>query len=517
MARKYRVFLSYNSRDFEVVEKVARWLRDDCKLMPFFDRWHLVAGKPIQPALEHAISRSDAVAVFFGPQSKGPHQELEAQLAIAQSAVDAGKRTFAVLLPRAKKDAVQGFIKVRLWVDVRDRHWYVSFLSGVLDREPMEVEELFTSPPKLGFGARTWRAIRGALGGARSELETPPAPAFRAPTLDDEFAGDSSEFLEAAAVESSPSPRVARSSPPTAERGTPHASKPRAERESEDDWEAIPALHAVLERGPRELVTALDQELSVTVEPATPLSRQVAAKIDALGRGPQATRELCYACHRAWGVVDRRRSAEGGPALETVRGLVSEWLPRRYGSTGRIRRIQRLGSAHDNAVEDLEIATDSDLVTDLHVAAEDRKPLDVHTRERAGDDGKPVSWIVGRRSMPVPSALGSTIGSAIAAASEIADGYAGQFPGQHDGTEPGKRKFALDRLAFMRQGGRGGPQYLATRDGEVPPEVLDLLKTIYPPLRLVLRTGILDDDEAKILQPLVEIFLDATCEEWKPR
>jgi hypothetical protein len=48
---QYDVFLSHNSVDREAVEVIARGLREEARLEPFLDRWHLVPGEPWQEAL----------------------------------------------------------------------------------------------------------------------------------------------------------------------------------------------------------------------------------------------------------------------------------------------------------------------------------------------------------------------------------------------------------------------------------------------------------------------------------
>jgi hypothetical protein len=50
--RLYHVFLSHSSADKPAVEQLARRIREEAKLEPFLDQWHLVPGAPWQPALE---------------------------------------------------------------------------------------------------------------------------------------------------------------------------------------------------------------------------------------------------------------------------------------------------------------------------------------------------------------------------------------------------------------------------------------------------------------------------------
>ena len=43
--RTYDVFLSYNTRDHQAVERVGRWLKDR-GLTCFMDRWYLSPARP---------------------------------------------------------------------------------------------------------------------------------------------------------------------------------------------------------------------------------------------------------------------------------------------------------------------------------------------------------------------------------------------------------------------------------------------------------------------------------------
>ena len=68
----YDVFLSHNSADKEAVELLARRLREEARLNPFLDQWHLVPGEPWQAAVEEALDCSTTVAVFVGPSGVSP-------------------------------------------------------------------------------------------------------------------------------------------------------------------------------------------------------------------------------------------------------------------------------------------------------------------------------------------------------------------------------------------------------------------------------------------------------------
>lgn len=82
MLDEYDVFLSYSSVDKPALEAVAVRLRDEARLRPFLDKWHLVPGESWMPSLKQALGRSTTIAVFFGPQGRGAWQDQEAQLAL---------------------------------------------------------------------------------------------------------------------------------------------------------------------------------------------------------------------------------------------------------------------------------------------------------------------------------------------------------------------------------------------------------------------------------------------------
>src|SRR5205823_42834 len=113
--RTYDVFLSYNSRDHQAVERVGRWLTDH-DLTCFMDRWYLVPGTSWPSALEQALNRSRAVVVFLGPGEMGRWQTRELHLALDRQAVT-GTPVVPVLLPGA--DPPLGFLSLNTWVDLR--------------------------------------------------------------------------------------------------------------------------------------------------------------------------------------------------------------------------------------------------------------------------------------------------------------------------------------------------------------------------------------------------------------
>src|SRR5215475_5297192 len=115
------VFLSYSRTDADAVHRVQGHLQV-AGLATFLDRDQLAAGQPWLPALEQAIARCGAVAVFVGPVGLGTWQQREVQLALDRQAKAerTGRRfpVIPVLLPKVE-DPPGGFLKLHTWVDLR--------------------------------------------------------------------------------------------------------------------------------------------------------------------------------------------------------------------------------------------------------------------------------------------------------------------------------------------------------------------------------------------------------------
>src|SRR3954471_669347 len=115
------VFLSYSRADTAAALRLRDHL-NAARLDTFLDRDRLAAGQEWQPALEHGIAGSAAVAVLVGPAGLGTWQQREVQLALDRAAEsDRQGRTFPVIpviLPGVG-DPPGGFLKLRTWVDLR--------------------------------------------------------------------------------------------------------------------------------------------------------------------------------------------------------------------------------------------------------------------------------------------------------------------------------------------------------------------------------------------------------------
>jgi WD40 repeat protein len=119
---RFDVFLSHNSRDKPVVERVAERLKR-ARLEPWLDAWQLVPGADWQCGLAEGLAASRSCAVFIGPSDHGAWQNQEIGVALDRAAKDAEFRLFLVLLPGLPEPfeatRLPPFLGLRTWVDYR--------------------------------------------------------------------------------------------------------------------------------------------------------------------------------------------------------------------------------------------------------------------------------------------------------------------------------------------------------------------------------------------------------------
>jgi energy-coupling factor transporter ATP-binding protein EcfA2 len=138
---RYDVFLSYNSADEEAVGSIARRLREEARLCPFLDRWHLIPGEPWQEAIEEALEQSETMAVFVGPSGISPwhNEEMRAGLDRAVRGRD-DVRVIPVLLPGTDPKCLPSFLTRRTCADFRagldDDDAFTRLVAGILGQPP---------------------------------------------------------------------------------------------------------------------------------------------------------------------------------------------------------------------------------------------------------------------------------------------------------------------------------------------------------------------------------------------
>ena len=138
----YDVFLSHNSVDKPRVEDLARQLKQ-VGIEPFLDKWNLIPGQPWQEALQEALIKSAACAVFIGPGGFSPWQHEEVMAAIEHRVAESrgGYRVIPVLLPGASRPGEKGlppFLLRTTWVkfsrtldDAEEFHHLVCGIRGL--------------------------------------------------------------------------------------------------------------------------------------------------------------------------------------------------------------------------------------------------------------------------------------------------------------------------------------------------------------------------------------------------
>jgi Novel STAND NTPase 1/TIR domain len=119
---EFDVFLSYNSLDRPVVERIAEQLRRE-GLRPFLDIWGMTPGAHWQRELAKGLALSKTCALFVGPNPVGTWQLEELELALVRANHRSAFRMFPVLLPGVEDpfDAqrLPPFLSTRTWVDLR--------------------------------------------------------------------------------------------------------------------------------------------------------------------------------------------------------------------------------------------------------------------------------------------------------------------------------------------------------------------------------------------------------------
>jgi CHASE3 domain sensor protein len=122
VVQRFDVFLSHNSRDRAVVERIAQRLKQ-AGVEPWLDKWSLTPGGEWQRELGHGLDASLACAVFVGPHDLGAWELQELAVVLDRAARQRSFRLFPVLLPGVAEpfdpNHLPHFLRARTWVDFR--------------------------------------------------------------------------------------------------------------------------------------------------------------------------------------------------------------------------------------------------------------------------------------------------------------------------------------------------------------------------------------------------------------
>lgn len=170
MAR-YDIFLSHNSKDKDIVEQLARRLRDKYDLKVWLDKWNLIPGEPWQEEIEKAPFDCKTAAVFIGPSGIGPWENEEMRVTLDARVNKKVLRVIPVLLPGAPdKETLKlpAFLARLTWVDFRagldDETAFYTLVCGIRGNPPGDPgykaglqkldPESLPEPGPLPFGSR---------------------------------------------------------------------------------------------------------------------------------------------------------------------------------------------------------------------------------------------------------------------------------------------------------------------------------------------------------------------------
>ncbi len=116
------VFLSQNSKDNPVVERIAEKLRRT-GLESWLDKWTLTLGGRCQEEIGAGLQASRTFTVFVGPQGIGDWVKEQLAVALDRAAKDRSFRVFPVLLPGLREPfdttTLPPLLRTHLWVDLR--------------------------------------------------------------------------------------------------------------------------------------------------------------------------------------------------------------------------------------------------------------------------------------------------------------------------------------------------------------------------------------------------------------
>jgi WD40 repeat protein len=137
-SQRFDVFLSHNSREKPVVERLAEKLKRE-GIEPWLDKWCLTPTGDWQDELAQGLRASATCAVFVGPSGIGSWEDLEYKLATDRMAKDRAFRVFLVLLPGLPEpfdtSALPPFLSTRTWIDLRkgieDTRSFQSLINGI--------------------------------------------------------------------------------------------------------------------------------------------------------------------------------------------------------------------------------------------------------------------------------------------------------------------------------------------------------------------------------------------------
>jgi TIR domain len=144
----YDAFISYNSRDREEVENIAREL-EDAGLSVWKDDWELVGGDNWMDALPDAIARSRALVAFIGPNGFGPWHKTEIDIGLKRAIETKAVRVIPVAIKGCPAHVqLPDYLQMRQLVDLRNQSpWqYHQLRCAIVGARPGRRDEFESAP-----------------------------------------------------------------------------------------------------------------------------------------------------------------------------------------------------------------------------------------------------------------------------------------------------------------------------------------------------------------------------------
>lgn len=134
----FDAFISYNSREQDLVEEIARRLDDD-GITVWKDNWELIGGEKWIDALPDAIAGSRVFIAFVGQNGLGPWHKEEIDIGLSRAVRQRTFRVIPVALPSApEKLNLPAYLDTRHIVNMRnnDDLGYHHLKCSILGRKP---------------------------------------------------------------------------------------------------------------------------------------------------------------------------------------------------------------------------------------------------------------------------------------------------------------------------------------------------------------------------------------------
>src|ERR1017187_28985 len=135
----YDAFVSYNSRDREVVDTLCRLLEEHAGLSLWKDDWELTGGQDWIEALPEGINRCRSLIAFVGANGIGPWHKEEIKVAMRKGVESGAMKVIPALLPGAPdRPDLPEFLRSRHCVDIRHvTPWTIRLLRcAITDERP---------------------------------------------------------------------------------------------------------------------------------------------------------------------------------------------------------------------------------------------------------------------------------------------------------------------------------------------------------------------------------------------